>query len=323
MKIRSLFIAMAVLAGPCVGAHAQSWPTKPVRLVVPFPPGGSTDAVGRLVAEGLGKHLGQSVVVENKPGAGGTIGANMVATSKPDGYVIGIATSSTHPAATVLQKNLQYDPIKDFSPITEVGSTAFILIGSTQPGSSDLSSFIARAKANPGDVPFANVGTSTLGYLLTLQFEKLTGTKFLHVTYKGSSQAYPEMMAGRVDALFDNPGTGTEFVRTGKLVNYGVTSPTRALPDAPVISKSDVPGLEPFKTDFWYGLVAPAGTPQDVVEKMHQALQNYAQSAEGRAAFDRLSLRPTISQPSDFVKKISDDAKHFRALADELDIKFE
>jgi tripartite-type tricarboxylate transporter receptor subunit TctC len=275
-----------------------------------------------MVAQGLGENLGQPVVVDNRPGAGGTIGANAVATSKPDGYVVGIATSSTHPAAIVLQKNLPYDPLKGFAPIAEVGSTAFILVGGAGNGPTmDLRSFVANAKAHPGDVPFANVGTSTLGYLLSLQFEKLVGVKFLHVTYRGSSQAYPELLAGRVAALFDNPGTSTELVRTGKLLNYGVTLPTLALPDAPLLSKSGVPGLESFKADFWYGLVAPAGTPPEVVAKLHQALLKYAQSPQGKAAFDRLSLRPSVSTPQEFGKKIADDAKHFRALAAELDVK--
>ncbi|HET9652438.1 MAG TPA: tripartite tricarboxylate transporter substrate binding protein, partial [Usitatibacter sp.] len=193
-------------------AFAQAWPTHPVKLIVPFPPGGGTDGVARSVAAALTQALGQPVVVENRPGAGGTIGANAVATAAPDGYTIGIATSSTHPAALVLQKGVPYHPLTSFQPITLVAVTSYVLLGSPQLKPTTLDELVAFAKGNPGKLNFANVGSSTLGYLLTVQMKALSGTSMEDVSFKGSSQIYPELMSDRVSLFLDNPGASTPLV---------------------------------------------------------------------------------------------------------------
>ena len=314
-------IALAALSCIALGqsAMAQAWPDRPIKLIVPFPAGGSTDAVARSVAQGLSLGLGQQVVIENKPGAGGSIGAAAVATSKPDGYTIGLATSSTHPAAVVLQENLPYDPLKSFAPISQIGRTSFILIGSTEQKPRTLEEFVADAKANPDKVAFADVGTSTLGYLLTLQFEQLTGTKFIHVTYKGSAQIYPDMIAGRVAVMFDNPGTSTAFVNSGKLKNFGVTIPTPSVPGSPLISEAGAKvGLKNFNTAFWYGLVAPAGTPKDIVARLQSEVAKFVSSEAGKKEFAAMSLEPVGSRPEAFAETIAQDIQTYKSLASQL-----
>lgn len=311
------FVA-ALLAQPAQAA----WPERAIKLVVPFPPGGGTDAVARTVANRLSTELGQTIVIENRAGAGGTIGTDTVARSEPDGYTIGLATSSTHPAAAVLRNDLTYDPIKDFTPITQIGSTAFIIVASPELPANNLAEFIAYAKQQPSKLNFANVGVSTLGYLLSLQLQELTGLDFTHVQYKGSSQVYPDLMAGRVTLLLDNPGASTSLINGGKLRSYGTTIATPLLPNVPLISEAGAKvGLEGFNSPFWYGLVAPAGTPPEVVDKLQKAVARYVATEEGKADLTKLSLQPVASEPAAFAARIKSDLADFKALAKKVDLQ--
>jgi tripartite-type tricarboxylate transporter receptor subunit TctC len=300
------------------GAFAQAWPSKPLKLIVPFPPGGGTDLASGSVAARLGDALGQPVVVENRPGAGGTIGAEAVAKSPPDGYTIGTATSSTHPAAVALQKDVPYDPVKSFAPITRIGSTSFVLLGTTSLPAANLAELIAHAKANPGKLNFANVGTSTLGYLMTLQFRALTGTQMTDIYYKGSSQTYPDLISGQVQLFLDNPGTSTPLVTGGKLRAYGVTTPTPSMPGVPLFSEA---GLKGFDASFWYGLVAPAGTPKPIVDRIQQEVAKFVHSPEGKAEFAARSLEPGGDTPEQFTRQIQSEMERFRALAAQFNLK--
>ncbi|MEI6838778.1 MAG: tripartite tricarboxylate transporter substrate binding protein [Alcaligenaceae bacterium] len=301
---------------------AAPWPEKSIKLIVPFPPGGGTDIVARTIAAQLSTRLGQTVVVENRPGAGGTIGANAVAMSEPDGYTIGIATSSTHPAAVVLRNDLPYNPIQSFAPITQIGSTAYVLVASPELPAKNLETFIEYAKQNPGKLNFANVGASTLGYLVSLQFEALTGIKLAHITYKGSAQAYPDLIAGRASVFFDNPGASTALVNTQKLNAYGVTIATPELKDVPLFSLAGKGnGLHAFDTPFWYGLVAPAATPRAIVERIQQEVEKYVQSDSGKVELAAFSLQPVGSTPAQFAERIRLDTEQFKALALQVDLK--
>jgi len=311
---RLLFVLL-VVAG---NALAQSWPSKPLKLIVPFPPGGGTDLASRSVAAKLGDALGQPVVVENRPGAGGTIGADAVAKSAPDGYTIGTATSSTHPAAVALQKDVPYDPVKSFAPITRIGSTSFVLLGTTSLPAGNLAELVAYAKANPGKLNVANVGTSTLGYLMTLQFRALTGTEMTDIYYKGSSQTYPDLISGQVQLFLDNPGASTPLVTSGKLRAYGVTTPTPSMPGVPLFSDA---GLKAYDTSFWYGLVAPAGTPKAIVDRIQSEVAKYVHSAEGKAEFAARSLEPGGDTPEQFTQLIQTEMERFRALATQFKLK--
>ncbi len=298
-----------------LAAHAQTWPSRPVKLIVPFPPGGGTDLASRSVAGKLAEALGQPVVVENRPGAGGTIGMDAVAKSAPDGYTIGTATSSTHPASVALQKGVPYDPVASFAPITEIASTSFVLLGSASLPASNLRELIAYAKANPGKLNVAHVGTTTLGYLMTLQFRALTGTQMQDIQYKGASQAYPDLISGQVDLFLDNPGASTPLVAAQKLKAFGVTTPTPSMPGVPRFAEA---GLAGFEEAFWYGLVAPAGTPRPIVERIQQEVAKYVRSPEGEKEFAARSLVPVGSTPDEFAAAIRSQVQRYRELAARL-----
>ena len=313
-----LAIILTVSAG---FVHAQAWPTHPVKLIVPFPPGGGTDLTARSVAARLADTLGQPVVVENRGGAGGTIGADAVAKSAPDGYTIGIATSSTHPGALVLQKNVPYDPLKSFAPVTMIGSTSYVLLANLSLPANTITELVAYARANPGKLNVANVGTSTIGYLLTLQFKALTGTNMVDIGYKGS-QAYPDLMGNQVSLFLDNPGASTPLVTSGRLKAYGVTTPTPSLPGVPLFTDAGASvGLRNFDPSFWYGLVAPAGTPKAIVDRIQAETAKYVHSPEGRKEFAARSLEPVGSTPEQFAAAIQKDIERFSALAKQLGIQ--
>ena len=295
--------------------NAQTWPTRPVRLIIPFPPGGGTDLASRSVANKISEAIGQPVVPENRPGAGGTIGADAVAKAAPDGYTIGTATSSTHPAAVALQKGVPYDPVKDFAPITQIASTSFVLLGSPTLPASGLQDLVAHAKANPGKLNVAHVGTTTLGYLMTLQLASLTGIELQPIQYKGSAQVYPDLISGQIQLFLDNPGASTPLVAAGKLKAFGVTTPTPSMPGVPRFVEA---GIKDYEEDFWYGLVAPAGTPRAVIDRIQKAVAAHVQSEEGRKEYAARSLVPVGNTPEEFAAAIKSEMETFRALAARL-----
>jgi tripartite-type tricarboxylate transporter receptor subunit TctC len=298
-----------------LSVSAQSWPNRPVRLIIPFPPGGGTDLASRSVANKISEAIGQPVVPENRPGAGGTIGADVVAKAAPDGYTIGTATSSTHPAAVALQKGVPYDPVKDFAPITQIASTSFVLLGSPTLPAAGLQDLVAHAKANPGKLNVAHVGTTTLGYLMTLQLASLTGIELQPIQYKGSAQVYPDLIGGQIQLFLDNPGASTPLVAAGKLKAFGVTTPTPSMPGVPRFVEA---GIKGYEEDFWYGLVAPAGTPRAIIDRIQKAVAAHVQSEEGRKEYAARSLVPLGNTPEEFAAAIKTEMETFRALAARL-----
>jgi tripartite-type tricarboxylate transporter receptor subunit TctC len=299
-------------------AQAQEWPTKPIRLVVPFPAGGGTDTVARTIANGITEGLGQPIVIENRGGAGGTLGADVVAKAAPDGYTIGIATSSTHPAAVVLQKDVPYDPIKNFTPITLIGTTPFILVSSPEFPAKSLREFVDHVKANPGKFSYASVGATTLGYLLTVQFTLTAGLDMLHVPYRGASQAYPDVIANRVSAFLDNPTGSAGLVKDGRLRAYAVTQKSTVLPDVPTFAEGGVAG---FDAVFWYGYVAPANTPRAIVERIQREVAKFVNSPAGKADLASKDINPVASTPDEFASTITANMASFRQLADRAGVK--
>lgn len=322
MRIRvfsALALALVLAAGT---AAAQSWPAHPIKLIVPFPPGGGTDGVARAVAQGLSAELGQPVIVENRAGAGGTIGAAAVASAAPDGYTIGLATSSTHPAAMVLRKDVPYHALKNFVPVTQIASTSYVLIGSPNLPASNLAEVVSYVRVNPGKLNFANVGTSTLGYLLTRQLKALSGTDIVDVGYKGSSQVYPDLMSDRVQLFLDNPGASTPLVASGRMKAFAVTTATPSMPGVPLFSEAGkAVGLGGFDSAFWYGIVAPAGTPAAIVGRMQAATAAYLKSADGKNVFAVRSLEPVGSTSAEFAATIEKDIEHFTKLARQFNIQ--
>lgn len=318
MIARLLLAAALGLAG--LPAAADDYPSKPIRLIVPFPPGGGTDVVARVVANGISGPLGQPVVVENRGGAGGTVGTDAVAKAAADGYTIGIATSSTHPAAVVLQKNVPYDPIAGFAPISKIGTTPYILVASRTVPADDLKAFIAYTKANAGKVNYASVGVTTLGYLLSEQLKILTGMDLTHVPYRGASQAYPDVIGGVVQAFLDNPTGSAGLVGDGQLRAYAVTARSKVLPQVPTFAQAGVAG---FDTVFWYGLVAPAGTPRPIVERLAREVRAFVTSDKGRAELEAKDVTPVGDAPDAFAATIAADLVRWKTLADRLGIKAE
>ncbi len=303
-----------VLAAPALAQDA--WPSRPIRCIVPFPPGGGTDIAGRLAVRRMGEALGATIVVENRPGAGGAIGSLAVARSAPDGYTIGVATTSTHPVAPIFQRDLAYDPVADFAAITQIGTTPYVLIAGRAAPAVGLQELLAWLRARPGQISYASVGVSTLGYLLARQFEQLTGLSLNHVPYRGSSQVYPDLLNGTVALLLDNPPASAAMVRDGALTAYAVTRPSNLLPGVPTFAQAGVPG---FDAAFWYGLVAPAGLPPAMATRMQRALASQAEPL--RAELRATDIEPVISSPEQFARAIATDATDWRALATRLDIR--
>lgn len=315
---RAVLQGVVTLAFPAIVRAQGAWPARPIRCIVPLPPGGGTDAIGRRTMQRLAEALGVPVVVDNKAGAGGTIGSEIVAQAAPDGYTLGIATASSHAAAPVFRKDLPYDPVKSFTAITLLGTTPYILIGGPAAGARDLATFVANTRAKPGTVACASLGPSTLGYLLTRQFELIAGLKMIDAPYKGSGQVYPDLMNGTVAVMLDNPSGSAGLVRDGRLTGFAVTQHSATLPDVPTF---DSLGVKGFNGVFWYGVVAPAGLPLEIAQRIQQALAEGFLADPGRAALRALDVEPVMSSPEAFAQTMAQQSRDLRALADRLGIK--
>ena len=309
-------IAAATLATPALAQEA--WPSRPIRCIVPLPPGGGTDAVARVATRRLSEALGVPVVIENRPGAGGTVGSDAVARSAPDGYTIGIATSSSHPVAPIFRRDLPYDPVTSFTPITLLGNTPYVLIGGPAAQATDFASLVARAKANPGHLVYASPGATTLGYLLTRQLELLLGIEMRHVPYRGSAQVYPDLLNGTVGLLFDNPPGSAAMIREGRFNAFAISRPSVMLPQVPTFASLGVQGMD---AAFWYGLMGPAGLPPAIAARMQQALAAAFLSNPGKAELEAMDVTPAMPAPAEFAGIVAEDARKWRALADRLNIQ--
>jgi tripartite-type tricarboxylate transporter receptor subunit TctC len=297
----------------CSTALAQStWPTKPVRIIVPFAPGGTTDILARAVAPELSKAFGQSFIVENKAGAGGNVGADMVAKSAADGYTLLMGTVGTHGINRALYDKLPYDPIKDFAPITLVAGVPNVMVVNAERakalGINNVADFIRVAKASPGKLNMASSGNGTSIHLSGELFKSMSGTFMVHFPYRGSSPALLDMVAGNMDVMFDNLPSSLPHIRSGKLKALGVTSLQRsaALPEVPTIEEAG--NLKGFDATSWFGLLAPAGTPADIVNRIQQeTAKSFATPAIKEKLLSQGAI-PGGNTPADFAKMI--DAEH-------------
>ena len=269
-------LALVSLSVFCAGALAQGFPNKPVRIVVPFPPGGGADVVVRVLAPRISDNLGQQVIVENRAGAGGNIGADLVAKSAPDGYTVLMGTVGTHGINKALYTRLAYDPQKDFAPITLVAGVPNVMVMNTETaktlGINSVPDFIRYAKAHPGKLNMASSGNGTSIHLAGELFKSMTGIYMAHIPYTGSGPAMMAMVSGNVDVMFDNLPSAMPQIKGGKLKAFAVTSAERsaALPDLPTIAEAGGPSLKGFDASSWFGLLAPAGTPPDIVKRMQE-----------------------------------------------------
>ena len=256
----------------CGAAWGQSdWPTHPIRMVVPFPPGGPTDLVARPIAQKLSESLGQQVIVDNKGGAGGTIGADLVAKSPGDGYTLLMGTVGTQAINVALYASLSYDPARDFAPVTLVAEAPVALVAHPSVRAASVAELLALARQNPGRLTFGSAGSGTPGHLSGEIFKSMTGAQIVHVPYKGSAPAVQDLLGGQIDLMFDPVQSVLQHIKAGRIRALGVSSARRAaiLPAVPTIAEAGVPGYE---TAAWWGVVAPAKTPREIVERLNQAI---------------------------------------------------
>jgi len=296
-----LLAAVALAAAPAGGA--QGFPDRPARIVVPFPPGGPLDATGRLIAQKLTEAWGQSVVVENKPGAGGNIGADLVAKSAPDGYTVVMGALSTHAVNPSLYPRMPYDAVKDFAPITLLATTPNVLVVNPSLPVNSVKDLVAYAKANPGKLSFGSGSNGSAGHLAGELFKFDTGIDVVHIPYKGGAPATQALLAGDVQFMFDNLANATPQIKAGKLRALAVTTAERSklAPDLPTMAEAGLPG---FDISTWYGLLAPAGTPKSVVVRWNVEVVKILNTPDVRerlAAQGAEAAPTTPAQFADFI----------------------
>ena len=312
-RLALLAAATFTLAGT---AQAQTaYPDRPVKLVVPFAPGGSTDLAARLIAEFAGRELGQPIIVENRAGAGGSLGMEMVAKAKADGYTLGMATVSTHGSnPAVYAGKLKYDPVKDFAPVTNVATTPSVFAVNPKIPANDMRQFIALAQANPGKYSFATPGTGSLGHANIEHFASLAKIKLLHVPYKGGGLAMNDALAGQVDAITDNLPSALPHIKAGRLRALAVLSETRspALPDVPTYGEL---GLPQMGGGGWFGIVAPAGTPTAVITRLNQAIHKAMKQPEFLKKLEESGATPIPGTPAEFSKQIQQAMERYQRVA--------
>lgn len=290
-------IAIAAMFTLVTGiAAAQNYPTKPIRIIIPFPPGGTTDIVGRLVAERMTRELGQPVIVENKGGAGGAIGATELARAAPDGYTLGISTVSTMAVNPACSPKLSYDPIKDFTAVTTLASVANVLAVHPKVPARDMKEFLALIRANPGKYSYASSGTCGIGHMIGEQFKLSTQTDITHVPYRGAGPALNDVVAGQVEIIVDNLPSSMQFIQTDRLRAFAVAWPTRLanLPNVPTFAEV---GLKDVNDPAWYGLIAPTGTPPAILRKLHGAAIKVLAQADVRDRFRAAGAEPVGDTP--------------------------
>lgn len=311
--------ALSTLA-PAVFAADAVYPSRPIKLIVPFGAGGSTDMVARLLAEKMGPILGQAVVIENKGGAGGSIGASEIAKSAPDGYTIGMATVSTHGANPAIMTKLPYDAKKDFAPITNVMSVPSVFVVHPSVPAKTMKEFIALAKAHPGKYTFASPGTGSLGHANIENFMNLAGIELLHIPYKGAGQALTDALGGQVNAMTDNLPSSLSNIQAGKLRPLAVLAFKRAevLPDVPTYTEL---GYAQMGDGGWFGLVAPAGTPKAVIAKLNAAAHKAMQDPAYLAKQKEISGEGMANTPEQFAKQIDTAIARYTAVAQRANIK--
>lgn len=320
---RSILIATLGIVGTLFSSFsmAQAYPNKPIKLVIPFPAGGATDIVGRVVAQQLGVELGQTVVVDNRAGAAGVIGSESVARAAPDGYTILLSTSSTHTIGPILNPKIPFSPTKDFTPIMYLAASPQVVVVPLTSPAKTMPELIDYIKKNPGKLNFGSAGTGGIPHLSTERFLAMTDTKMTHVPYKGTALAMPDLMAGRLDLMFDSISVSLPHIRDGKVRALAVTSPkpSSVAPDIPTLSQF-VPGYESLT---WFGVFGPAGLPPAIQEKLNQALNKAIQNPALLAQFAKLGFDAAGGTPDEFAKKMAEETAMWQKVITDGNITIE
>lgn len=312
MKLLYSALAALTLIISSAAVQAETYPTRPIKLVVPFPAGGTTDILARAVSAELTKSFGQSVIVENRAGAGGNIGTEIVAKSPADGYTLLMGTVGTHGINQSLYAKLPFDPIKDFAPVTEVAAVPNVLVLNVALADknkiTDIRSFINYLKANPGKLNMASSGNGTSIHLAGELFKAETKTFMLHIPYRGSAQAITDLIGGQADLMFDNLPSALPFIKSGKLRALGLTSskPSPALPGVQPISKTGGE-LANYEASSWFGILAPAGTPKEIVSKLQQEISRAILSPAVNAKLVAQGADPVGNTPEQFAAFIKSE----------------
>ena len=320
MMKRTLLV-LAAAAAFSASASAQEYPGKPIRIIVPYPAGQASDTITRLVGERLGKALGQPVVVDNRPGAGGNIGTDAGAKALPDGYTLTVATAAL-PISKHVYRKLPFDPAKDFAPVTLMTITPLVLVTRTDLPVKDVAGLVDSARKNPGKLTFASSGPGTSHHLSGELFKALAGVDMLHVPYKGSPPAHVDLMGGSVDVMFDNLVPVAPHVRQGKLRALAVTTKTRAaaLPDVPTMAEAGYPA---FEATAWFGLLAPAGTPQPVVDKLNREVVAILKSPDIKERLAGMGATVVADRPEEFGRFMAAEINKWAPIVKRAQIELE
>ena len=301
---------------------AQAWPTKPIRLMVPFPPGGSTDIVARIVAQKLSERLGQSMVIENRGGGGGTIGTAAVAKATPDGYNLTIASTSTHVVAPGVYGKLEYDPIKDFTPIGLMAVSPYLLVVNPGVPAKTLQDLVALAKKQPGKLNYASAGIGSTTHLAMEMLKAVSTTYMLHIPYSGNGPAGTAVVGGQVEILFGSLPALLPHAKSGRVRALAVGTPKRSpsLPDVPTVAESGYPG---FDASLWLALMGPAGTPPAIVERLNKEMNSLIASADTREALDKAGSEPLTGTPAELSAMIRDGIPKYARIIKAAGVKAE
>ncbi len=303
MQIAARTAALALFCGAPFAASAQAWPSKPVRYIVPFPPAGATDILARWVAEKLTPALGQQVVVENRAGAAGAVGTEVVAKSTPDGHTILMATVAQAIGETLYTK-LPFSFARDLAPVALIARVPNVMVVHPSVPAKTVKEFVALARSRPGQINYASSGSGTSIHMSAELFKMLTGTDMVHITYKGSAQALTDLVGGQVSVMFDNLPPSMPHIKSGRLRAIAITTASRypGLPDLPTVAESGVPGYE---ASAWFGVVAPGGTPKEIVGRLNTEVNRAVNAADMIDRFAQQGATPAPGTPEDFGAHIS------------------
>ncbi len=320
LRFRAAAVGLALLAGVSASL-AQSWPTRVVTMVVPFTAGTTSDIIARALVDHLSRVIGQPIIVDNRGGAGGNIGASVVAKAAPDGYTILLAT--TGPAATnkLMYKSMSFDPQRDFAPIALVGKAPIIIVARPDAPAKTLKELIAYAKKNPDKLNVGLPGNGTLGHITCELLQRRTGIKVGEVQYRGSAPIITDLLGGNIDLGMDSMAAYVPQVKEGKLRALALASGTRwaSLPDVPTVSESELPG---FEASVWYALLAPTGTPQDVIGKLNAAANEFLRTPQAKDMFEKLGVQAAGGSPDDLKKFVNEELKKWEPIIKGANIAF-